>query len=178
MPKVLKAGTGFIVNHAGTWFRVPKKLVRQGEAAAEHLEDLAVKRAAKDAARKAAGKRARKESKRDLFLGKTPGKGSDVGAKVKARSEIKGPAGRQRVKTSGNPEVWTPLEDCDMGHKTSAVDFWNQGSPPDYPTPGKDAGPRSDYVRDFMNDDRNYELQPKGPNRSAGPAMDGYHDPT
>lgn len=65
-----------------------------------------------------------------------------------------------------------------MGHKTSAVDLWNQGSPPDYATPGKDAGPRSDHVRDVMNDDRNDELQPKGPNRSAGPAMDGYHDPT
>ena len=128
MPKVMKAGTGFIVKHAGEWFRVPKKLVRNGDhLAARHLDDVVANKAAQDAARRAAGKKARKESKRDLFMGRTPGQGSPVGSKVerrmRANGDIRGRGSRAQVRTGTDPEVWTPLRDCDMGHQTSAVDF-------------------------------------------------------
>lgn len=181
MPKVLKAGRGFIVKHAGDWFRVPKKLLDDaGGLTAKQLDDIAAKQAAKDAARKAAGKKARKASKRDLFMGKTPGRNSDIGQTVQARMRANGDI----RDIDGVPSFqdadgsWLPVDKADMGHRTSAVDFWNHGSPPEYPTPGKDAGPRSPYVREFMDDPDNYELQGPSTNRSEGAGMDGYDDPS
>lgn len=186
MPKAaaLKAGRGFIVKHAGDWFRVPKKLVKSGKvdskALLKHNDEMLKKMNAKRVAKgKAPLKKFPKAGKRDLFMGKTPGRNSPQGQKVRQQMKAEGRYRSRRGKeefmdADGN---WQPVSKADMGHKTSAVDFWNHGDPPKYPTPGRDAGPRSPYVRRFMEDANNYEFQMPGPNRSDGATYPDYLDP-
>ncbi|MVA76763.1 hypothetical protein GC722_12120 [Auraticoccus sp. F435] len=177
MPKVVKAGRGFIVKAVDGWFRVPRRLVRNGEVSAADLKKLLDDRAARAARR---GRPPGKPSRRSLFMGGTPGRHSPVGQDVVARMRRDGElvtdpfTGAEGVMDGTE---FVPLDQLDMGHRVSAVDFWNHGAPPEYPVPGRLTGPRSEYVRDFMRDADNYELQPPRANRSEGATMPEYRDP-
>lgn len=180
--KAVSAGRGFIVKMAGDWFRVPKKLVKDGKV---DLGDLRKHIDAQKAARESKGKKYAKPSRRDMFLGKTPGHGSDVGSTVKKnmgdnyRKKVIDGETVEHVQYPPGSGDWYPIDKCDMAHKVDAVDFWNNGAPPKYPRPGRESGPRSDYVRQFMNDPSMYALQPMRPNRSAGATLgQNYRDPS
>lgn len=177
--KAVKAGRGFIVKHMGDWFRVPKRLVKNGrvdmDEFAKHLE------------MKNPGGKMKKPQRRDLFMGKTPNHRSPTGRQVKDRMKREGTyrsrkQGRKEIEEIEYPkgsDQWHNVNDCDMAHKHDAVKFWNDGGPEPYTKPGRESGPRSEYVRDFMKDPDMYELRPKGPNRSDGARLgQTYKDPT
>ncbi|HEY3705555.1 MAG TPA: DUF4157 domain-containing protein [Terracidiphilus sp.] len=110
----------------------------------------------------AAGKR------RETYLGKTPGKYSDVGMEVQARMRANGTlktdpvTGDVMFKASN--DQWYPLEDADMSHyPVDAVSYWNET--------GRNFGPRSPEVRAWMTDARNYVLDHYSLNRSAGGSL-------
>lgn len=107
---------------------------------------------------------------REDTVGRTPPKDSSVGREVMDRM-------RQQGKIRGNPpheevfhqptQEWYPLAECDMGHTTDAVRWWNKE--------GKYYGEKSDMVRDWMNDAKNYELEPSRINRSRGGQVDEHY---
>jgi hypothetical protein len=101
-------------------------------------------------------------SNRRMYMGGTPGKESRVGLQVQDRMRNDGSlvgAGdaRQVLGEDGN---WYPINQTDMGHIESAVDYWNRL--------GHFQGARSPEVRTFMNDPDNYLLEPSTINRSKG----------
>lgn len=84
----VKAGSGFIVNHLGHWFRVPRKLVSKNsdvnvDAFKQHLKQQQIK-ATK------AGRRWNKPQRRELFLGNNPRRTSKTARKVKDELRNKG----------------------------------------------------------------------------------------
>lgn len=106
---------------------------------------------------------------REQYLGATPGKASATGRSVIAR---------YRTKTEGSvvlvewrPGRWHPLDDCDMSHDpVDAVTYWNRvrGT----------TSPKSETVRRWMLDPRNYILEPLAINRARGArAGDRYLPP-
>ncbi|RZU38478.1 HNH/ENDO VII superfamily nuclease [Fluviicoccus keumensis] len=104
-------------------------------------------------------------SNRDRFMGGTPGKDSGVGLQVQDRMRLEGSlrgdgANRQVLGQDGQ---WHPINQTDMGHIEAAVDYWNKT--------GRYYGPRAPEVRSFMNDPKNYVLEPSGINRSNGASM-------
>ncbi len=116
------------------------------------------------------------KSRRLRYLGKTPGKNSRTGREVIARM-------RKQGKIKGDPPrlVWKnpdtgktehfKLNQCDMGHHPEdAVSWWNRK--------GYMYGAKSAEARKWMLDPDNYELQPKGWNRSQGARLaEQYVDP-
>lgn len=109
-------------------------------------------------------------SNRSKYMGSTPSKDSPVGREVQDRMRKEGTLkgegdGREVLGADGK---WYPIDQTDMGHKQSAVDYWN--------TEGRYYGPRSPEVREFMNDPKNYELEPKSINRSNGAKMGTTYD--
>jgi RHS repeat-associated protein len=112
-------------------------------------------------------------SKRQLYMGKTPGKGSKTGREVIERMKAEG---RIVEAEDGTLQVRCPGGDCvdmsatDMSHLDDAVKYWNRE--------GYKQGPKSEPVREFMRDPENYELEPSKTNRSRGARMpDRYRGP-
>jgi hypothetical protein len=103
---------------------------------------------------------------REEVMGNTPGKDSPVGRQVQARMRqegtLVGPPGREYVYHAGT-DKWYPIAQCDMGHLHDAVTYWREE--------GLFYGARGQAVRDFQNNPDIYELQPQGPNRSAGASL-------
>ena len=109
-------------------------------------------------------------SNRNKYMGSTPSKDSPVGREVQDRMRGEGKLigeGDER-QVFGADEKWHPIDQTDMGHKQSAVDYWN--------TEGRYYGPRSPEVREFMTRSDNYELEPKSINRSNGAKMGTTYD--
>jgi len=94
-------------------------------------------------------------------LGATPSKDSPIGRAVIARmrtsKRIKGPPGQEMVL---HEEKWYPIAECDMGHTTDAVTWWNKE--------GMFYGPKSPQVRAWMRRSEIYELEPGHINSSRG----------
>nr|WP_249178797.1 GH-E family nuclease [Burkholderia vietnamiensis] len=104
----------------------------------------------------------RPESLREKYLGRTPGKNSRTGKEVQARMRKEGtlrdgPDGPEFKASDGE---WYPLKDADMAHKTDAVTWWNET--------GRGYGAKSQEVRDWMLDSKNYTLDHYSINRSLG----------
>jgi hypothetical protein len=99
---------------------------------------------------------------RELFMGPTPGKGSNTGKLVITRMTAEGKMAGNKVLYSRDGK-WYDLSACDMGHVIDAVTWWN--------TNGRLTGARSPTVRAFMENAINYELEPSGPNQARGAAL-------
>lgn len=120
------------------------------------------------------GVKIKARSMRDLFLGRTPGKGSRTGREVIERMEKEGKIVRDPV--SGEPTHfmdskgnWRPMADGDMAHQTDAVRWWNDT--------GREFGARSPEVRSWMLDSKNYTVDYYGYNRSAGASLPDVYLP-
>jgi hypothetical protein len=106
-------------------------------------------------------------SDRLKYLGRTPGKNSKTGKEVFERmfNEIP-PTARIRkgtkefLDTSTNPPKWRNIKDADMGHIHDAVTWWNHT--------GRQYCPKSQKVREWMLDSKNYVLEYYKTNRSKG----------
>jgi hypothetical protein len=126
-------------------------------------------------------------SRRDKYLGATPGRGSATGRRVISRYRQAVVSSKLHVYlmsglitghqssppgTNWNVATTHELLDCDMSHHpVDAVDYWNNT--------GRHTGEKSQTVRDWMLDQRNYILEPAATNRSRGSANDStYQDPT
>ena len=115
-----------------------------------------------------------KESKslREEYLGRTPGKDSRTGKEVQEQMRKEGtlrdgPDGPEFKASNGR---WYPLKDADMAHQTDAVKWWNET--------GRQYGAKSQEVRDWMLDSKNYTLDHYSINRSAGAKLpDRYLPP-
>jgi hypothetical protein len=109
------------------------------------------------------------KSLRDLFLGRTPGKGSKTGREVIERMRNSDPATIRENPISGKTEFmdsqgnWRDLSQADMAHNKDAVSWWNET--------GRNYGARSPEVRDWMLKSDNYTLDYFGYNRSAGAGL-------
>ncbi len=111
------------------------------------------------------------EDKRTMYMGATPDRRSDVGRKVIARMRSEG----KLIGVEPNEQVlyngmWYHIKDCDMSHIKGAAEWWNEK--------GREHGPRAEEVKAFMNNDRNYILEPLGPNRSRGSTEPRYLPPS
>lgn len=104
----------------------------------------------------------RRQSFRNKYLGRTPGKKSRAGKEVQTRMRKEGtlrdgPDGPEFKASDGE---WYQLKDADMAHKTDAVTWWNET--------GRGYGAKSQEVRDWMLDSKNYTLDHYSINRSLG----------
>ncbi len=109
---------------------------------------------------------------RELYLGPTPRKGDATGAAVKTRMAAQGrydPATRTvlygrnlqgQPLAAGTAPNRVSEDNCDMGHLVDAVTWWNSN--------GRLTFPQSPTVLAFMTAERNYELEPSGPNQLRG----------
>ena len=120
------------------------------------------------------GVKIKARSMRDLFLGRTPGKGSRTGREVIERMEKDGKIIRDPV--TGEPTHfmdskgnWRPMADGDMAHNVDAVKWWNET--------GREYGARAPEVRDWMLDSKNYTVDYYGYNRSAGAGLPDVYRP-
>lgn len=102
------------------------------------------------------------KSKRLQYMGKTPGKGSKTGkaviARMKEEGKIREVRGEMQFQASNGK--WYPISEADMAHRTDAVSWWN--------SVGRNYGPKSPKVREFMLDPNNYYLEHYSINRSQG----------
>lgn len=106
-------------------------------------------------------------TKRLKYMGSTPSKDSRTGKAVIERMKNEDPPKIRTVR--GKTEFldtnnkWRPLSEADMAHKTDAVTWWNEV--------GRNYGPRSKEVRDWMLDPDNYYLEHYSKNRSEGASL-------
>ncbi len=112
-------------------------------------------------------------SKRLQYMGRTPGKATKVGQEVKDQmfkdGKYKNIDGVEEF-YSDELKKWFPIKEADMSHKVDAVSWWNKV--------GIIYGPKSDKVRDFMTNSKNYTLEHYSVNRSAGAKLkEKYLDP-
>jgi hypothetical protein len=107
---------------------------------------------------------------RTLYMGPTPSKYSDVGAKVKKRMVALGKfdEGKQQVLYLRD-KSWHALANCDMGHIIDAVTWWNSN--------GRLTGAQSGAVLAFMRDPDNYEFEPSAENRARGAKLNSKYLP-
>ena len=89
---------------------------------------------------------------------KNSGVGKQVQERMKKEGKLRETGGKKEV--LGEDGNWYPIENTDMGHIESAVDYWNRE--------GYKHGPKSPEVRKFMTNPDNYELEPYTLNRSKG----------
>ncbi|MFW6600490.1 hypothetical protein ACQBAU_00160 [Propionibacteriaceae bacterium Y2011] len=177
---VYKTAGGFIVKHAGEYFKVPKKFIKS--QAKDGPRDVA-KRIAKSGDDVSQFPKPKKM--RNAYLGKTPGKLSGPGQKVAQRMAKKG----ELVDALGNPVdpdtfpkkikksdldnyyvndangVPRPLSETHMGHHEDAVDYWNDR--------GHQRTPQQN--RDFMTNDKNYSYEYGPDNTSKGGQQQGRY---
>jgi hypothetical protein len=109
----------------------------------------------------------KKISDRLKYLGRTPGKNNRTGKEVFERmlkTELPTARIRKGIKefldTSANPPKWRNIKEADMGHIHDAVTWWKQI--------GRQYGPKSQKVREWMLDSENYVLEYYKTNRSKG----------
>ncbi|MBO0950799.1 polymorphic toxin-type HINT domain-containing protein [Fibrella forsythiae] len=135
-----------------------------------HNANVCVSKMVKNASRAAKAKKkqllssapSKVKSKRLEYLGKTPSKSSKTGRDVIKRMEVE----KKFRDVNGKREVlgpdgkWYDISKTDMGHLDDAVSWWNRE--------GRQYGPKSKEVRDWMKDPANYELEPSSINRSRG----------
>ena len=95
-------------------------------------------------------------SNRLKYMGRTPSKLSKTGREVIERMS-------QENKIQDGENKWRPLNEADMAHKTDAVTWWNEV--------GRDYGPKSKEVREWMLDSNNYYLEHYSINRSQGASL-------
>jgi hypothetical protein len=129
----------------------------QLEGYRERIDDsFAQEKALEDAL--AEGKR------REVYMGKTPGKGSKTGLEVQRRMRLKKTLMPDPVtgemKFLASDGKWYPLEMADMTHVVDAVKWWNET--------GRKFGARADEVLKWMQNADNYTLDHFSRNRSAG----------
>lgn len=103
-------------------------------------------------------------SLRDKYLGRTPGKTTRTGQKVKERMALED---KYRIDPETGKEifmdskgVWRDISEADMAHKTDAVKWWNET--------GRKFGARAPEVRQWMLNPDNYYLEYRSINRSQG----------
>ncbi|WP_228462892.1 GH-E family nuclease [Chryseobacterium caseinilyticum] len=113
----------------------------------------------------------KKVSNRLKYLGRTPGKTSKTGEKVieamKKEGKIRTKKGVQQFKASDGK--WYDMKYADMSHKKDAVTWWNKT--------GRKYGAKSEKVRKWMLDSKNYDLDHRSINRSAGAKLGQVHLP-
>ncbi|MHC1686051.1 MAG: hypothetical protein AB6733_24505 [Clostridiaceae bacterium] len=125
-----------------------------------------------------------KTSLRELYMGSTPGKDSKTGREVIEAMERDGMIERDldgnvisfQSKKDGK---WYPISEADMSHKNEeshpgqghrdAVRYWNEE--------GKYSGAKSEKVRDYMKNSKNYYLEYYRYNRSDGAKIRITYDP-
>lgn len=103
------------------------------------------------------------KSLRLQYLGRTPGKGSKTGKEVQERMRKEGKLrdGDEGPEFQASNGKWYPLEVADMAHHPKdAVSWWNET--------GRQYGPKSEEVRNWMKDSNNYTLDHYSLNRSSG----------
>jgi len=117
----------------------------------------------------------KKKPLRDQYLGDTPGKKSKTGKQVIDRLRQEKPP-RIREKNgktqfqSRKDGKWYDIENADMAHyPKDAVAYWN--------TEGKQYGPKSKRVRNWMLNPNNYELEHYSHNRSDGAKLGKNYEP-
>ncbi|WP_338699895.1 DUF4157 domain-containing protein [Bradyrhizobium sp. 26S5] len=115
------------------------------------------------------------EGLREKYLGDTPGKADKTGRDlidIKYKPEKKYEIRDGAPYVEWRPGSWHPLSDCDMSHEPlDAVDYWNNI--------GRHTGARSEAVRAWMLDYKNYILEPSVENRRRGArAKSKYLPPT
>jgi hypothetical protein len=130
--------------------------------------------AAPDTAAAATQPAPKKTSLREQYLGRTPSKNSRTGREVQARMRSDDELRENPI--TGDTEFqasngnWYPLNQADMSHNTDAVKWWNQT--------GRQFGPKSPEVREWMLDPNNYTLDHYSINRSQGAQLpDTYLPP-
>lgn len=113
----------------------------------------------------------RVKSLRLRYLGKTPGKGSRTGKEVQARMRSEGKLREQDGITEfkASDGKWYDLSKADMAHNTDAVKWWNET--------GRQFGAKSEEVRKWMLDSKNYTLDHFSLNRSAGASLSDRYLP-
>jgi RecA/RadA recombinase len=111
----------------------------------------------------------KKISDRLKYLGRTPGKNSKTGREVFERMLKEEPPTARITKVQGkdvkefwdtNNKVWRNIKEADMGHIEDAVTWWNKT--------GRQFGAKSQEVREWMLDSKNYALEYYKTNRSKG----------
>ncbi|GAA3803297.1 hypothetical protein [Nocardioides panacisoli] len=102
------------------------------------------------------------DTRRIQYLGATPGKASTTGRKLIATYQTRTtPTGVVEVLLKPPDTRWWPLLDCDMSHSpVDAVDYWN--------STGRHTGRKSEEVRTWMLDHKNYILEPSKENQGRG----------
>jgi HNH/ENDO VII superfamily nuclease with conserved GHE residues len=112
------------------------------------------------------------KSLREQYLGRTPGKGSKTGKEVQERMRKDGKLrdGDDGPEFQASNDKWYPLKDADMAHHPKdAVSWWNET--------GRQYGPKSEEVRNWMKDSNNYTLDHYSLNRSAGAKLTERYSP-
>ncbi len=106
-------------------------------------------------------------SLREEYMGSTPGKDSRTGREVIERMKgddlVREDMDGNLIFKSEHDGNWYPIEQADMAHRTDAVTWWNET--------GRQYGPRSTEVREFMLDSDNYYLEHYSINRSQGASL-------
>ena len=109
------------------------------------------------------GTSSKPKSNREKYMGKTPGKNSRTGREViermKAEGKIRDGVNGQEFFSEGYQD-WFPLEEADMSHIEDCVSWWNEI--------GRFMGAKSEGVRKFMLESKNYYLEHYHINRSQG----------
>jgi RHS repeat-associated protein len=140
----------------------------EGRAAAGAARDIAPQNPASGLARQ-------RSTLRREYLGLTPGRDSVTGRAVQQRMRQQGlirdtPNGTEVRASNG---TWMPIAETDMAHTTDAMRWWNDV--------GRQYGPRSPEVRQWMLDPNNYRLEAPRINRSSSGRLrnsEGYLPPT
>lgn len=113
---------------------------------------------------------------RSNTVGSTPTKASRTGKEIIERMKGEGKirtdplTGKYQV-YSEKMDDWFDINDCDMSHKEACVTYWNRE--------GRNYGPLSPEVREWMTKSDNYYLEYYGQNRSeGGKVSERYLSPT
>ncbi|MDR2147820.1 MAG: HNH/ENDO VII family nuclease, partial [Tannerella sp.] len=166
---------------AKTTGKIGKELIEEGleqsgKKALKELGEEGVEKAGKELAEEGTEKLpkviTKPKSLREQYLGRTPGKNSKTGREVFDRMLKEEPPTARIVKDkygkevkeflddSSNPPIWRNISEADMGHINDAVSWWNKE--------GRKYGAKSDEVREWMLDSKNYKLEYYKTNRSKG----------
>jgi hypothetical protein len=155
----VRAGVATVVGEGGAAFGGPRVSVPRRSSAGAWDDFVRLDQALPDNAPLYTGRA------RDLYMGRTPGRGSPTGRTVVDRAIESGgiveSADGMFVRyydPQTGAETWHPMQLTDMSHIDDAVSWWNRT--------GRSLPP--DQVRTWMRNPDNYFLEPRGPNRSRG----------
>jgi len=82
---------------------------------------------------------------------------------ARMKSEGRARDGENGIEVLDVSGEWIPASQTDMSHVTDAVEYWNET--------GRESGPRSPEVRNWMLNPDNYELESSSSNRSRGASL-------